>query len=56
MRQTVLRPGADVVTPRGRGVVIDIRATASGRFVVGVEDAGGEVTYFTEQVLRLAQS
>ncbi len=55
MSETTLTPGADVVTPRGRGTVVDIRATPSGRFVVGVEDVDGEVRYFTEQVLRLAR-
>lgn len=56
MRETILTPGADVLTPRGRGTVIDLRATPSGRFVIGVEDVTGEVSYFTEQALRLATS
>jgi hypothetical protein len=56
MSETTLTPGADVVTPRGRGTVVDIRATPSGKFVVGVEDVDGEVRYFTQQVLRLARS
>lgn len=55
MKKTVLTPGADVITPRGRGSVIDVRATPSGKFVVGVEDVDGEVTYFTEKALQLAQ-
>jgi hypothetical protein len=55
MSETILTPGAAVLTPRGRGTVVDIRATPSGRFVVGVEDVDGEVRYFTEQVLRLAR-
>ncbi|WP_165314395.1 hypothetical protein [Agromyces protaetiae] len=54
MSQTVLTPGAAVLTPRGRGVVIDVRPTPSGRFIVGVEDETGEVRYFTEQALQLA--
>lgn len=49
-----MTPGAVVVTPRGRGTVIDVRATPSGVFVIGVEDDAGEVRYFTEKVLRLA--
>lgn len=56
MSDTIFTPGADVVTPRGRGTVIDIRATPSGKFVVGVEDDNGEVNYFTEKALRLAPS
>lgn len=42
-------------TTRGRGTVIDVRATPAGTFVIGVEDADGEVGYFTEKALRLAQ-
>lgn len=55
MGHTIFTPGADVVTTRGRGVVVDVRPTPSGRFVVGVEDADGVVTYFTEKALRLAR-
>ena len=55
MSETVFTPGADVVTLRGRGAVVDVRATPSGKFVFGVEDADGEVTYFTEKALRLAE-
>ncbi|TCN50902.1 hypothetical protein EV641_111178 [Rhodococcus sp. SMB37] len=43
-------------TTRGRGTVIDVRATPSGKFVIGVEDANGEVGYFTEKAVRLARS
>ena len=56
MSETIFTPGAEVVTPRGRGEVVDIRATPSGRFVIGVEDADGEVRYFTERALRPAAS
>lgn len=56
MSETVFAPGADVITPRGRGVVVDVRATPSGKFVIGVEDVTGEVGYFTEKALRLASS
>jgi DNA polymerase II small subunit/DNA polymerase delta subunit B len=56
MSDTIFTPGADVLTTRGRGTVVDVRATASGKFVFGVEDAAGEVDYFTEKALRLAQS
>jgi hypothetical protein len=56
MSETIFTPGADVFTTRGRGAVIDVRATPSGKFVFGVEDASGEVSYFTEKALRLAQS
>jgi DNA polymerase II small subunit/DNA polymerase delta subunit B len=54
MSESVRTPGAEVTTPRGRGVVVDVRATPSGQFVIGVEDDTGEVGYFTERVLRLA--
>jgi hypothetical protein len=56
MSETIVTPGADVHTPRGRGIVVDVRATPSGKFVIGVEDASGEVRYFTEKALRLAGS
>ncbi|WP_460708445.1 hypothetical protein [Myceligenerans halotolerans] len=55
MSDTIFTPGADVITARGRGTVVDVRATPSGKFVFGVEDANGEVSYFTEKALRLAQ-
>ncbi len=55
MSETVLTPGAEVVTPLGVGVVVDVRATPSGKFVVGVESENGEVSYFTERALRLAR-
>lgn len=56
MSDSIFTPGAEVITPRGRGVVVDVRATPSGRFVIGVEDGTGEVGYFTEKALRLAAS
>ena len=56
MSETIFTPGAEVLTPRGRGAVMDVRATPSGKFVFGVEDADGEVSYFTEKALRLARS
>jgi hypothetical protein len=56
MSETVFTPGAEVVTTRGRGAIVDVRATPSGKFVFGVEDVDGEVTYFTEKALRLARS
>lgn len=55
MSHTMFSPGAAVDSPRGRDAVLDVRATPSGKFVIGVEDAAGEVTYFTEKALRLAQ-
>lgn len=55
MSETIFTPGTEVLTPRGRGAVIDVRATPSGKFVIGVEDADGEVGYFTERALRPAQ-
>ena len=54
MSETIRTPGAEVITPRGRGVVVDVRAAPSGQFLIGVEDDTGEVGYFTENVLRLA--
>lgn len=56
MSDSVLTPGADVVTPRGRGHVVDVRATPSGKFVIGVEDEDGEVRYFTEKAVSLAST
>lgn len=54
MSESIFTPGAEVVTSRGRGTVVDVRATPSGKFLFGVEDAAGEVGYFTEKALRLA--
>ena len=56
MSDAVFTPGVDVFTTRGRGAVVDVRATPSGKFVIGVEDVNGEVSYFTEKALRLAES
>lgn len=56
MSESLFTPGAEVVTARGRGNIVDVRATPSGKFVFGVEDADGEVTYFTEKGLQLASS
>ena len=56
MSETIFKPGAEVVTPRGQGHIVDVRATPSGKFVFGVEDADGQVGYFTEKAVRLAQS
>ena len=50
------KPGDDVVTPDSRGTVIDVRATPVGRWVFGVEDAEGRVTYFTDKALRRADA
>jgi DNA polymerase II small subunit/DNA polymerase delta subunit B len=55
MSESIFTPGTEVVTPRGRGEVVDVRATPSGKFVIGVEDVDGEVSYFTEKALRLAE-
>jgi hypothetical protein len=55
MSESIFTPGAEVVTARGRGAIVDVRATPSGKFVYGVEDADGEVAYFTEKALRLAE-
>ena len=54
MSETSFRPGDDVFTPRARGTVVDVRATPSGKWVFGVEDTNGEVTYYTEKALRRA--
>jgi DNA polymerase II small subunit/DNA polymerase delta subunit B len=54
MSDTLFTPGVEVLTARGRGTVVDVRATPSGKFIFGVEDENGEVNYFTEKALRLA--
>ncbi len=56
MSDTAFKPGDDVLTPRARGIVIDVRPTPSGKWVFGVEDDSGEVGYFTSTALSLAQS
>ncbi len=55
MTESVFTPGTDVVTTSGRGTVIDVRATPSGKWVFGVEAADGAVAYFTDRTLRPAQ-
>jgi DNA polymerase II small subunit/DNA polymerase delta subunit B len=55
MSGSLFTPGTEVTTTRGRGEVVDVRAAPSGKFLVGVEDADGEVTYFTEKALRPAE-
>ncbi|MDQ0646679.1 DNA polymerase II small subunit/DNA polymerase delta subunit B [Microbacterium natoriense] len=52
VKKETFRPGDEVQTTRTRGVIIDIAATPSGQFIFGVEDADGEVTYFTPKALR----
>ena len=47
MTKVTFKPGDEVITPRSSGTIIDICATPSGQFIFGVEDATGEVTYFT---------
>ncbi|MFC9561308.1 hypothetical protein [Agromyces sp. NPDC056965] len=56
MSDTIFTPGAEVFTPRGRGEIVDVRATPAGKFVFGVENVDGEVHYFTEKAIRLAGS
>ena len=56
MTNTAFKPGDDVFTPHTRGTVIDVRPTLSGKWVFGVEDDNGAVSYFTNRALRLAQS
>ncbi|HEX5857812.1 MAG TPA: nucleoside deaminase [Microbacterium sp.] len=55
MADTYFKPGDEVSTPQGRGAVIDVRPTPSGRWIFGVEDDGGVVGYFTSRALRLAE-
>ena len=55
MTDSVFKPGDDVFTTNARGIVIDVRATPSGKWVFGVEDARGEVNYFTAAALRPAR-
>jgi hypothetical protein len=40
-----------VYTPQSRGTAIDVRATASGKLLFGIEDVSGTVGYFTENAL-----
>lgn len=56
MTSEKFRPGDEVVTTRSRGTIIDICATPSGQFIFGVEDADGEVTYFTSKALKHAEA
>lgn len=54
MMKSTFKPGDDVVTPRSRGKIIDVRATPSGQFIFGIEEETGEVTYFTPKALQHA--
>lgn len=56
MNDTALKLGDDVLTPRARGTIIDLRPAPSGAWLFGVEYADGEVGYFTARALRPAQS
>ena len=47
--------GDDVDAPGGRGSIIDVRATPSGKWIYGVENATGEVSYYTSRALRPTQ-
>lgn len=52
MTDTKFQLGDDVDAPRARGTIIAVRATPSGNWIFGVEDATGEVAYYTSQALR----
>ncbi len=56
MSSAGFKPGDDVFTPDSRGTVIDVRATPAGKWVFGIEDTDGAVSYFTERALKHAQS
>jgi hypothetical protein len=56
MTDNAFKPGDDVFTQGARGTVIDVRATPSGKWVFGVEDANGTVDYYTARALRSASS
>lgn len=56
MATVTFKPGDEVLTPDGRGTVIDVDATPSGKWVFGVEDGEGRVSYFTPVALRHAES
>lgn len=51
MSETIFTPGAAVITPHGRGTIVEVRAAV----VFGVEDAEGEVRTFTAKALQLAR-
>jgi hypothetical protein len=52
MSDTSFTLGDDVVANGARGIIIDVRATPSGKWVYGAEDAAGAVNYFTSSALR----
>ena len=56
MNDTAFTLGDEVFTPQAPGTIVDVRATPSGKWVFGVEDAEGAVGYFTSRALRPAQS
>ena len=56
MTDTFFKPGDVVSTPHAHGTVIDVQATPSGKWVFGVEDDDGAVSYFTSKALRYAQN
>lgn len=52
MTKEKFKVGDEVFTTKFRGLIIDICATPSGQFIFGVEDANGEVAYFTPKGIR----
>lgn len=56
MTDSSFKAGDDVFTPRARGIVVDVRATPSGKWIFGVEDTNGTVEYYTARALQLASS
>jgi len=56
MTDDAFKPGDDVFIQGARGTVIDVRATPSGQWVFGVQDANGTVDCYTARALRFASS
>ena len=52
MTDETFKLGDDVFTAGVRGTIIDVRATPSGQWVHGVEDATGTVNYYTAKALK----
>lgn len=54
MADASFKLGDDVFTSGVRGIIIDVRATPSGKWVYGVEDTNGSVDYYTDKALKRA--
>lgn len=56
MKDPAFTIGTAVFAIQTRGTIVDVRATPSGKWIFGVEDADGVVHYFTQKALKHVQN